>query len=324
MRLTVSIVNYKTPQLVIECVASVKRFAPQGCDLDIAVVDNESGDNSLAIIGAAHPDIRLIDSGANRGFAGGNNLVLRDNTSDFVFLLNSDASIQANTIQILVDVLQNNLSLGAVGARVVNVSDGADQDYPFRFPSLSAMLQRALFGAQYPAVNKSEPIELERLHGAGILIPNRVLRSVGLLDEGFFMYDEDVDWCTRARSKGWVLALVPNARISHHGGASSERPPSGQRAWLESSETALRMRYELRKSRYRLYHLHRTKLESCALKLLTDCIVLTQSFRAASTWVIKPRLRPAAVAMIRSNLRILALNPFARSEPTTKAVFSRS
>jgi N-acetylglucosaminyl-diphospho-decaprenol L-rhamnosyltransferase len=324
MRITVSIVNYKTPQLVIECVASVKQFAPQACELDIAVVDNASGDDSLSLIGAAHPDIRLINSGTNRGFAGGNNLVLRDNTSDFILLLNSDAAIQAGTIETLIDVLLNNPSVGAVGARIVNASDGADQDYPIRFPSLSAMLERALFGAQYPAAFESEPIALERLHGAGILIPNRVLRSVGLLDEGFFMYDEDVDWCARARKQGWALWLVPNARVLHHGGASSGRPPSGQRAWLELSKTALQMRIELRRSRYRLYRLHRSVLEICSLKLLTDCIVLMQTFHAAFIWATKPRLRPAARAMIRSNLSILALNPFAQVESPTIAVLSQS
>jgi GT2 family glycosyltransferase len=207
-------------------------------------------------------------------------------------------------------VLLANPQVGAAGARIVSASDGADQDYPFRFPSLRGMALRAVRGAEYPAAGKQRPLELERLHGAGMMIRGELLRSVGLLDEGFFMYDEDVDWCTRARASGWALWLVPSSRVLHHGGASSGRQPSGLRSTLEASDGALRMRYELRRSRYRLYRKHRSGWELCALKLATDAVMAAQCMRAAALWIAAPARRPDAKALLRSNLRIIGLNPF--------------
>jgi N-acetylglucosaminyl-diphospho-decaprenol L-rhamnosyltransferase len=310
MRLTVSIVNFRTPALVNECVASIKRHAPTLAELDIAVVENGSGDDSLSLIREAHPDIRLIDSGDNLGFAGGNNLVLRNCDSDFVMLLNSDALVEAGSFDRLIEVLQANPRVGAVGARIVNASDGADQDYPFRFPSLRGMALRALHGAEHPAAGRGLPVALERLHGAGMMMRSVLLRSVGLLDDGFFMYDEDVDWCTRARALGWDLWLVPAARVLHHGGASSGRAPSGQRTSVEATERALRMRYELRRSRYRLYRKHRGALELLTLKLLTDSVLALQCVRAAGQWLVSPSRRRHATALLRANVRIIGINPF--------------
>lgn len=319
MRLTVSIVNFRTPVLVNECVASIKQHPPSLAELDIAVVENGSGDGSLRIIREAHPDIRLIDSGANRGFAGGNNLVLRDCESDFVMLLNSDALVEQGSFDRLIEALQANPRVGAVGARIVNASDGADQDYPFRFPSLHGMALRALHGAEHPAAGRDRPLPLQRLHGAGMMMRGALLRSVGLLDDGFFMYDEDVDWCMRARALGWDLWLVPAARVLHHGGASSGRAPSGQRAAAEATEGALRMRYELRRSRYRLYRKHRSAPELFTLKLLTDSVLALQCARSAGQWLVSPARRHEATALLRANLRIMGINPFAIERATHDA-----
>lgn len=309
--LTVSIVNYKTAQLVVECIDSLKRFAPQLARLDIVVVDNASQDGSLSVIAQAHPDVRLIDAGANLGFAGGNNLALRECRSDYVLLLNSDALVEAGTLDGLLQVLQQNPGVGAVSPRVVNADDGADQDYPSSFPSLPEMFRRAWRGPQYPAAGRTEPVLLERLHGACMLLRGELLSSVGLLDDGFFMYDEDVDWCVRARSKGWQLWLLPQLRVLHHGGKSSGRAPSGRRAPLELSSTALRMRYELRRSRYRLYRKHRSVAELLLLKGLTDLAMLLASLRLLLR-CIRVQQRPAALALLRANLQVMALNPFVK------------
>jgi N-acetylglucosaminyl-diphospho-decaprenol L-rhamnosyltransferase len=307
--LTVSIVNYKTPHLVIECIDSLKRYAPQLATLDVVVVDNASGDDSLALIGAAHPDVRQVDAGDNLGFAGGNNLALRSCESAYVLLLNSDALVEEGTLDRLLQVMRDFPSVGAVSARVVNADDGQDQDYPSRFPSLQEMFRRALRGPQFPAAGQHNPVVMERLHGACMMMRSELLRTVGLLDDGFFMYDEDVDWCVRALQHGWQLWLVPSARVLHHGGKSSGRSPSGQRAAPQLSSTALRMRYELRRSRYRLYRKHRTLWELCLLKLFTDMAMLLASVRPA-LYCFTPHHRTSAMALLRSNFKVIALNPF--------------
>ncbi|MES2817985.1 MAG: glycosyltransferase family 2 protein [Pseudomonadota bacterium] len=309
--LTVSIVNYKTPQLVVECIDSLKRFTPSRAALEVVVVDNASGDDSLMQIAAAHPDVRLIDAGGNLGFAGGNNLVLQGCQSDFVLLLNSDAQVEAGTLDGLLQSLEDNPQVGAVSGRVVNASDGADQDYPCRFPTLLEMVRRALHGPQFPAAGQHGPVPLERLHGACMLLRGELLTSVGLLDDGFFMYDEDVDWCVRARQQGWLLWLLPQQRVLHHGGKSSGRAPSGQRSAPAPSATSLRMRFELRRSRYRLYRKHRAFWELCLLKLLTDLALLAASVRPALQ-CLNPQRRVAALALLRSNFKVITFNPFQR------------
>ncbi|TBO30355.1 glycosyltransferase family 2 protein [Aquabacterium lacunae] len=308
--LTISIVNYKTPALVIRAIDSIKRHPPQRATVSVQVVDNGSADGSLTLIGQAHPDVTLIDAGGNLGFAAGNNLVLRSLSAGHALLLNSDAEVEAGTLDALLAALDDDTLAGAVSARVVNADDGADQDYPSHFPSLGQMLKRALLGPDFPASGETCPVPMERLHGACMLIRDRALMAVGCLDEGFFMYDEDVDWCLRARHAGWRLLLVPKARVLHRGGASSGRSPHGARARLEASPTALRMRFELRRSRYLLYRKHRTAVEILALKLLTDLTLLAHSLRVLTTAATDPSGRGAAMAMVRTDLRIMGLNPF--------------
>jgi len=313
-RLTVSIVNYRTPALVAECVASLKRFPPTGVELDIAVVDNASSDGSLQQIAQAHPDIRLLDAGANLGFAGGNNLVLRECSSEWALLLNSDALVLDGTLDTLLSALRDHPGVGAVSARIVNASDGAEQDFPHRFPTLLEMVRRAVQGPQFPAIGQTRAVELERLHGACMMIRGELLHTVGLLDDGFFMYDEDVDWCVRARHAGWKLWLVPTSKVLHHGGKSSDRAPSGQRSGREWSDTAVRMRLELRRSRYRLYRKHRPRWELWALKLMTDLAMLAASIRPALA-LLSPARRASGRRMLHANAQILALNPFALERP---------
>ena len=312
-QLTVSIVNYRTPALVVECVASIRRFPPSDTAVEIVVVDNASGDDSLQTIAQAHPDIRLVQAEANLGFAGGNNLALRECTSDWVFLLNSDALVLEGTLDELLKTLRSHPQVGAVSARIVNASDGADQDFPHRFPSLLEMVRRATQGPQYPAAGCTAPVELERLHGACMMIRGSLLETVGLLDDGFFMYDEDVDWCMRARKAGWKLWLVPTSKVLHHGGRSSGRAPSGQRLTAEPSDTALRMQVELRRSRFRLYHKHRSWWELCALMLLTDLMMLAASIRPLLGLLV-PSRRAAARRLLQANMQVLALNPLAMRE----------
>lgn len=307
--LTVSIVNYRTAQLVNECIDSLKAFPATLAQTSIVVVDNASGDDSVAQIASRHPDVRLIASAQNLGFGGGNNLVLRGLQSHYVLLLNSDAQVEAGTLDSLLRVLEAQPEVGAVSARVVNASDGADQDFPCRFPTLPEMLRRLYGGPQFPANGQEAPLELERLHGACMMIRGELLGSVGLFDEGFFMYDEDVDWCVRARNQGWRLLLVPASRVLHHGGSSSGRAPSGHRPGA-LSETALRMRYELRRSRYRLYRKHRSTGEVLVLKLLTDTVMLLASVRALLVGLLRPGRRDEALALLRANVRVISINPF--------------
>jgi hypothetical protein len=316
VRLTVVIVNYRTPLLVNECAACLKAWPAQDVTMRIVVVDNDSRDGSPAIIQAAHPDITVIEAGGNLGFARANNLALRTLDSGYALLINSDALVDPGTLNGMIEALESDDTIGVVGPRVVNVEDGADQDYPHRFPTVIEMVRRAARGPQYPARDQRGPVEIERIHGACLMTRASVLHQVGLLDEDFFMYDEDVDWCVRVRQAGWRLLLLPDIRVRHYGGKSSGRRPSGRRAGAPPSETSLRMRYELRRSRYRLYRKHRGTLETVLLKLLTDAALLLDS----ALWLARALLSPergaterrtGVAAVVHWNARIIRINPFA-------------
>lgn len=308
--LTAIIVNYRTPHLVDECVTALQAHAPCDVALHIVVVDNGSGDNSPERIRIAHPDITLIEAGANLGFAKGNNLALRDLATTYALLINSDALVDSGTLDGMIAAFRADPTVGVVGPRVVNVDDGADQDYPDHFPTIGQMLRRAMRGPQFPAEGQDAPVEIARIHGACLMTRATVLQQVGLLDEAFFMYDEDVDWCIRAGNAGWKLLLLPKLRVRHYGGKTSGRAPNGKRSLVLPAEGSLRMRYELRRSRYLLYRKHRSRIETAVLKLLTDTILLADTGRWAVRAIFSPQAREAARGVFRCNLRIIRLNPF--------------
>ncbi|HRC26266.1 MAG TPA: glycosyltransferase family 2 protein [Alphaproteobacteria bacterium] len=309
---SVVIVNYRTPDLTAQAVQSVKDHAgPEGIRARIYVVDNGSGDGSTEAIRTAHPDITVLDAGGNVGFAAGNNVALRRVDTPYVMLLNSDAFLQAGALRRLVDLMEANPKVGVVGPRVLN-PDGTDQDYPFRFPSILEMIRRAVAGAQFPARGRDphEPITLPRIHGCCLMTRKAVLDAVGLLDERFWMYDEDVDWCLRAGAAGWVLWLVPDATVIHLGGQTSGRSPSGRRAEKTVRKFNPLMTYELRKSRYILYRKHRGPLALAALKVLTDATLLAAGAVAAVRALVRPDTRPQAWDRLKAYAAIMGLNPF--------------
>lgn len=310
--LSVVIVNYRTPDLVGRAVDSVKDHAgPEGLRADIYVVDNGSGDGSMEKIRAAHPDITVLDAGGNLGFAAGNNIALRLVRTPYVMLLNSDAFLQSGALRRLVDLMEANPKVGVIGPRVLN-PDGTDQDYPVRFPSILEMIRRALGGPQFPAQGRDPhaPIDMERIHGCCLMTRKSVLDAVGLLDERFWMYDEDMDWCLRARAAGWALWLAPDAQVIHLGGQTSGRAPSGQRAEKKAPKFNSLMTYELRKSRYILYRKHRKAWESLALKVFTDLTLLGAGLVAGVRALLRPALRPQAVDRIKTYAAIMGINPF--------------
>ncbi len=269
------IVNYKTADLTCRAVQTAKdRAARDNVPVKIFVVDNGSEDGSLETIGAAHPDIRLIDAGGNIGFAAGNNRALREATSPYILLLNSDAFLEEHALGDMVTFMEREKNTGMVGPRVLN-PDGTDQDYPCRFPTIAEMILRAVAGPQFPGKNQNrdQALAIDRIHGCCLMVRKAVVDRIGLLDEQFFMYDEDMDWCLRARRAGWDLFLLPYATVTHLGGQTSGRAPSGKRAARTARPFNPRMSMELRKSRYILYRKHRHILETALLKMITDSVL---------------------------------------------------
>lgn len=310
--ITIVIVNYKTADMVCQVVQSAKdSAAADHIGIHTVVVDNGSQDGSVETFKARHPDIEVIDAGGNLGFAHGNNLALKDLDTPYAMLLNSDAFLEEGTLRRLVDVMEAHPEVGVVGPRILN-PDRTDQDYPLGFPTVPEMIRRAVKGPQFPAQGKDPqtPIKMERIHGCCLMARRTLWEEIGLLDEQFFMYDEDMDWCLRAANAGWELWLIPDALVVHLGGQTSGRAPSGRRTAKTERPFNARMAYELRKSRYILYRKHKSMLDLVLLKLFTDIILLVSVgflfLKAIKNKSYTENMREKC----KGTLHILRINPF--------------
>ncbi len=235
----VVIVNYRTGGLVVDCLESLEsemRLIPAR----VVVVDNASGDGSDQIIAAAIRDrgwsswASVTTLEENRGFAAGNNAAIRpalasEAPPDFVWLLNPDTFIRPRALTTLVDFLRDHPAVGLAGSRLED-PDGTVQCSAFRYPTVFSELECGLrlgvvsgllksYVVAFPA--PQEDLAVDWVAGASLMVRRQVFESVGLLDEKYFMYFEEVDFCLRARKAGWPCWYVPESRVVHLVGKSS-------------------------------------------------------------------------------------------------------
>lgn len=245
--LSVVIVSWNTRLLTLEALRS---FLPaRDLELEVVVVDNASADGSADAIEAEFPEVRLIRNDRNAGFAGGVNLGLRACRHPLILLLNPDTRVLRDALPKLVEYADGHPQAGILGPRVVN-ADGSLQASRFRFPSLlnqilaatylyqlfprSRFLNRERLGGQ--DADRAQPVDA--VSGCCFLVRRSVLDAVGLLDEDFFMYAEEVDLCYRTRRAGFEVHYAPVGEIVHLGGESSRL--ASRRNFLEFRRSLLR------------------------------------------------------------------------------------
>jgi N-acetylglucosaminyl-diphospho-decaprenol L-rhamnosyltransferase len=237
--LTVVIVSYNTRELLRMCLASVVRAGPT----EIIVVDNASADDSVRMVQTDFPQVRLIASEQNLGFVRANNLALRESLGDHLLLLNPDAELQDGAVAILQGFLDSWPQAGAVGPRLL-YGDGALQHAAFAFPTLlqtyfdffrwPARLLQSTLNGRYPVIAYSgQPFRVDFVLGACLMIRRDAMEKVGLLDERYFMYCEEMDWCKRLGQAGWEVWCEPGATVVHREAQSSRqtRWPSFVEKW---------------------------------------------------------------------------------------------
>ena len=245
--LSVVIVSWNTRELTLDALRS---FLPStGLALEVVVVDNASADGSAEAIEAAFPELRVIRSERNLGFAGGVNVALRAARHPLILLLNPDTRVIRDAIPRLVDYADAHPEAGIIGPRVLN-TDGTLQASRFRFPSLLNQLLAATY--LYKLLPDSRFFNRERLggrpsdqpepvdavSGCCFLVRRSVLDAVGGLDEAFFMYAEETDLCFRAWRAGFEVHYAPVGEIVHFGGGSSRL--ASRRNFLEFRRSILR------------------------------------------------------------------------------------
>jgi len=254
MDLSIITVSYNTRELLRGCLDSVFSSLAARLNYEVIVVDNASEDGSVAMIRDTFPRVRLIENRENRGFAASNNQALEQSRGQYVLLLNPDTVVMDGALESLMRLLEERRDVGVAGPRLV-FPDGSFQHSAFTFPTLPMILldffplhHRLLdsrVNGRYPRVlyERGEPFPIDHPLGAAMMVRRAVIDEVGFLDEGYFMYCEEIDWCMRIKGSGWGVFCVPQAEIVHYAGESTRQH------WNE-------MYVELHRSRYRLYGQH--------------------------------------------------------------------
>jgi GT2 family glycosyltransferase len=218
--LSVIIVNWNTRELLLNCIESIYRTV-RGLTFEIFVVDNGSNDGSPDSVKRKFPAIELIQNQRNLGFARANNEALRRSRGRYGLLVNTDVILTDGAVEKLVEFMEGNPTVGVAGGQLINI-DGSKQNSFDNFPSLTAealnkSLLRIVFPKRYPSkrVNYGTPVDVDSVIGACMIVRSRAIREVGLLDEDYFFFLEETDWCYRMRRRRWRICHVPQAKIIH-------------------------------------------------------------------------------------------------------------
>jgi N-acetylglucosaminyl-diphospho-decaprenol L-rhamnosyltransferase len=240
VRCSVLIVCFNTRDLVLEAIGSVAGLP----EIETIVVDNASVDGSATAIAEHFAGVRLIRSPTNLGYAGGVNRAASEARCDALLVLNADARLEPGALGLLLDFLERH-PRAALVAPAMCYADGRPQPAAFQFPGLLQIvldlypIDRLMDSRLNGRVRATQPRQVDHPLGACMLIRRAAWDDVGPLDEGYFMYMEEIDWCRRARARGWEIWHHPQAMIVHHAGASTRQQPEAMFAQLWRS----RLRY---------------------------------------------------------------------------------
>jgi GT2 family glycosyltransferase len=232
---SVIIVSWNARDYLLQCLASLSSEACR-YPMKVIVVDNASSDGSANAVASSYPGVRLIQNTENLGFAKANNIGVAASRGHYLCFVNSDVKVLPHCVTRLVDFCEAHPNVGMAGPRIIG-GDGKLQRSCRGFPNVWNMFCRALaLDSMFPR-NKAfngyklyhwpqdtlRPVDI--LTGCFWLVRRETLNQVGPLDEEFFMYGEDMDWCKRFWADGWQVFFVPSAEASHYGGASTSNSP---------------------------------------------------------------------------------------------------
>ncbi|MBN1996045.1 glycosyltransferase [candidate division KSB1 bacterium] len=240
MKVSVVIVSYNVREFLQQALASLER-ALSGIKHEIFVVDNASSDSSVEYVRRSFPKVKVIANAENVGFARANNQAIARCSGEFVCLINPDTVVQEDTFSVLLDFFARNSDAGATSCKVLN-PDGSLQlacrrSYPTPWVAFTKIIGLArlfphsrLFGRyNLTYLDPGQVAPVDAISGSFMFVRKSVIDSVGMLDESFFMYGEDLDWCFRIKQGGWNIYYVPDTQIIHFKGESSKKSPFEQR-----------------------------------------------------------------------------------------------
>lgn len=234
MKLSIIVVNYNTKKVLQNCVNSIRKYPPK-CKFEAIIVDNGSTDGSVEYLKSLkNKHFKAIFNTQNLGFSKANNIGIKKSKGKFKLLLNSDTLVTKHALDKLVNFAQENKNIGVIGAKLLN-KDKTIQPSVFRLPTVARNIKQYWLG-QGKVLDKyapktEKPTEVEAVVGAAMLITPKALKKAGLLNEKYFMFYEDLDYCRKVRKKGLKAIYHPNAKIIHLHGESGKSLNSKQNQW---------------------------------------------------------------------------------------------
>lgn len=252
IHVSVIVVSYNTRDITLACLRSIFDRT-RNCRFEVIVIDNASSDGSPEAIAAAFPDVRLIANAQNRGFAAANNQGMRVARGKYLLLLNSDTEVNADTLSSTFEFAEAHRDIGVIGCRAY-LADGQQQSTLFRHLSLghvllnvaipNTVLRRTtlLTRARYPHLDLDQSHDVDIVAGCFMFVRRSAYEHVGGMDESFFMYAEEAEWCYRFTAAGWRVCYFPGASILHYGSVSTSQCMDEMNLAMARSHLLLLMR----------------------------------------------------------------------------------
>ena len=238
--LTIIILSYKSKKHLTKLLPSLY-LSVCSFTYEIIVVDNDSGDGTAEFVEIQekkYQNLKLIRN-SNNGFAAGNNIGIKQSSGRYILLLNPDTEVNPETIQVMLDFMEKNPDVGMSGCKLIREDGSLDLACRRRFPNPWNSFQRLFLGNNtnynYSNISEDQEMEVESIVGAFMLVRKNVIKKIGLLDEQFFMYGEDLDWCFRCKEAGFKVWYYPKTFIHHYKGQSSKKAPFKALKWFHDS-----------------------------------------------------------------------------------------
>ncbi len=234
MDISIIVVNWNTAELTLQCLESIYHSKSK-LTFEIIVVDNGSTDESVSAISDRFSDVRIITNSENLGFAKANNQGISEGKGRYYLLLNSDTLVLPGALEKMVHIADTDQSIGVVGPKLLNMDDTLQKSWA-SFPTLLSELLGQNFRFRKKAPQIPDAYEVDWIMGACMLVRSNVIKDVGAMDDDYFMYSEETDWCYRIKRGGWKVIYLSNVAIYHLGGGSASRGSLTQLALLYQSK----------------------------------------------------------------------------------------
>jgi len=280
MKTTVAIVNYNTKDFLDKCLSSIYRFDSK-YDFKVIVIDNNSDDGSVKMVRNNYPYVKLVVNSKNIGYTAAANQAIKQTDSDFLILLNSDTEVFEGSIDRIIEYLKNNTKVGVVGPKTIDSSGNAHLSCR-RFPSFKEAAMHVLVGIFWPRnpytrrykmmdFDHNKEVKIDWVSGACMGLRREALDEVGLFDERYYMYVEDLDLCKRMWNAGWEVRYFPGATVVHYIGGSTKG-------------TGVKLFYQQQKSVFRYF----LKNHGSSWRvILIPLLVIALGFRVLVFFIIK-------------------------------------